>query len=277
MKTPSVFGTAKWLSLLLALIGLSVAIPASAVENSVQDRSHKAVGLLGFDVDGPAGPIPAFSLCSGFVISDHAFATAAHCVVPVQQVAVSFVVTLEPGSPDDPVAPPGVFDLSKYNFKDFPILAKTVVASGYQVHPNYDPMTQAYDLAVIEFPAGTFSVKPVRLPEEGFLDRLDTIGVLYEVPVTLVGYGANESLGGTLFAIPGYRTRGSAIVTGLTEQTLMVGTNHVMDSVTRAGDSGSPQIMMGRAVSVTSFMGRKQRLDMPLTLWFLSNYTSDTK
>jgi hypothetical protein len=272
MKIKSGFNAAKLLTLVLALTSLLVAIPASAVENSVQDRSHKSVGLLGFDVDGP-GPIPAFVLCSGFVISDHAFATAAHCVVPIAPVAVSFVVTLEAGSPDDPVVPPGVFDLLKYNFSDFPILADTVVATGYQVHPNYDPMTLANDLAVIEFPAGTFSVRPVRLPEEGFLDRLDTIGVLYEVPVTLVGYGANESLGGSLFAIPGYRTRGSAIVTDLTEQSLILGTDEIRNSITRAGDSGSPQIMMGRAVSVTSFMGNKQRLDTPLTVWFLSNYT----
>ena len=77
---------------------------------------------------------------------------------------MSWVVTLEPGSPDDPVAPPGIFDVSVYNFSDFPILADTVVATGYHVHPNYDPQTLANDLAVIEFPAGTFSERPVRLP-----------------------------------------------------------------------------------------------------------------
>jgi hypothetical protein len=263
--------TSKYLALLLALIGFSVATPALAVENGVLDRSHKAVGSLGFDIDGPDGATPPFSLCSGFVISDRAFATAAHCTEYVKHIAVSWAVTLKPGSPKDPVAPPGIFDLTVYNFWDFPILADTVTATGYYPHPNFDWATLANDVAVLEFPPGTFSVQPVRLPSVGFLDWLETVGALYEVPVVLAGYGGHEDLGNFLVAIRGYRQRGFAVVSSLTEQSLILGTNKVFDSRTMAGDSGSPQFMLGRAVSVTS-MGIKQRLDTPLTVSFLAAF-----
>lgn len=272
MKHASKTFISKATSLLFIITLLSVAAPASAVDNSVLDRTRHAVGLLGFDVDGP-GPIGPFVLCSGFVISDHAFATAAHCVVPMEPLGVSFVVTLESGTPDDPVAPPGIFNLLLYNFTDFPILVDTVMATGHYVHPNFDPVTRANDVAVIQFPAGTFTVRPVRLPEEGFLDRLDTVGVLYEVPIGLAGYGGDEDLGNFEFAIAGYRKRGFGVAAELTEQSLIMGTNEIMDSINLPGDSGSPQFVLGRAVSLASHSHiYKQRLDTPLVLSFLAGF-----
>ena len=269
-------GAPRLASLLLTLTLLSVAAPVSAVDNSVFDRTRHAVGLLGFDVNGPA-PGGQFFLCSGFVISDYAFATAAHCVAPFEKMGidVSFVVTLQSGSPDDPVIPPGDFDaVAPYNFTDFPILVDTVVATTYYVHPNFNPVTRANDVAVVVFPAGTFSVKPVRLPKEGFLDWADHVGVLYEVPVGLVGFGGDEDLGDVV-TIPGYRKRGFAIAVDLTENTLISGTNEVMDSQNLPGDSGSPQFVLGRAVSLASHSHVvKQRLDTPLVQSFLAGFTN---
>jgi len=272
MKSQLKSASVTFIPTLLASVLLLTAAPVSAVDNSVVDRSQRAVGLLGFDVDGPGGLGP-FILCSGFVISDHAFVTAAHCVVPMESVAASWVVTLEAGSPDDPVYLPGIFNLALYNFGDFPILVDTVVATGHSVHPDFDPTTRTNDVAVIEFPTGTFSTKPVKLASEGFLDRLHDVGVLYEVPVRLVGYGGDEYLGDYLYAIPGYRKWGFGIALGLTDHKLMVGTNKVMDSQNLAGDSGSPQFLVGRAVSLASSPGAKQRLDTPLVQSFLSQFT----
>lgn len=256
---------------LLASTLLLIAAPASAVDNSVLDRTQHAVGLLGFDIDGPDG-LPPFVLCSGFVISDHAFATAAHCVVALEPIAASWVVTLETGTPDQPVYTPGIFSLLLYNFFDFPILVDTVESTRFQVHPDYDPITRTNDVAVIEFPAGTFSTKPVKLASEGFLDWLDSVGVLYKVPVRLIGYGGDEDLGNYQVAIPGYRKWGFGIALDLTDQKLMLGTNDVMDSQNLAGDSGSPQIVLGRAVSLASSPGVKQRLDTPLVQSFLRDF-----
>lgn len=184
----------------------------------------------------------------------------------------SWAVTVEPGSPEAPATPTGIFNLAIYNFFDFPILNETVMSITHHIHPDFNPMTMANDVAVIAFPPGTFSVRPFRLPPEEFLDRMSMVGALYEVPVELAGCGTTEYLGDMLYTVSGYCTRGFAIVTGLTEQSLIIGTNDVMNARTLAGDSGSPQTMFGYAVSVTSFSGNKQRLDTPDVLSFLGPF-----
>lgn len=273
MKPRTGLSAATCAAALLSLIWLSAVTPVAAIENGVYDRTNPAIKAFGFDMDGPGG-MPPFSLCSGFVISDHAFATAAHCLVPMLPITASWAVLLEPGSPDDPATPTGIFNLAIYNFFDFPILKETATSVAHYIHPNFDPSTMANDVAVIEFPPGTFSVRPFRLPPEGFLDRMSNVGALYEVPVELAGCGTNEYLGNMLYTVSGYCTRGFAIVTGLTEQSLIIGTNDVMNAKTLAGDSGSPQTMFGYAVSVTSFSGNKQRLDTPDVLSFLGQFAS---
>jgi len=65
---------------LAATLLLAIAPPAFAVDEGAPDRDrHPNVGLLGFDVDG-AGPTPPALLCSGSVLSERAFLTAAHCI-----------------------------------------------------------------------------------------------------------------------------------------------------------------------------------------------------
>ena len=60
-----------------ALLLLALAPPALAIDEGVPDRDrHPYVGLLGFDLDG-AGPTPASLLCTGSVLSDRLFLTAA--------------------------------------------------------------------------------------------------------------------------------------------------------------------------------------------------------
>lgn len=123
----------------VALAAMVLATPAGAVENGRPDRAHRAVGALGFDVDG-AGPLPPFALCSGFVISDRAFVTAAHCITAVDGFAASWAVTLEAGAPEDPIHPPGVFDLAGFNVFDFPILSETFATTTVHLHPGRGPV-----------------------------------------------------------------------------------------------------------------------------------------
>jgi len=262
-------------NLLLVLILFSAALPAQAIEDGVPDNTRHAVGLLGFDVDGPDGATPPWSLCSGFVISDSAFVTAAHCVVFVASSTVSWAVTLEPGSPRDP-GTSGIFDISVYNFWDFPITFETATAIDFYVHPNFSMATMANDVAVILFPPGTFTVTPVRLAPVGFLDRLEAIGVLYQTPVWLVGYGGVEKLSATEVLIVGYRTRGVAVATDLTDQTIVLGEKGVMNNSTLAGDSGAPQFILGRVATLTS-ASRKQRLDIPTVAEFLAPFVGATE
>src|SRR5687768_17335565 len=87
------------LSLLAALV---LSAPAGALDHGVPDaEAHPNVGLLAFDIDGQ-GPTPPFALCTGSVISDDAFLTAAHCIAAIPD--AQWVVTLDGGSPEQPVA-----------------------------------------------------------------------------------------------------------------------------------------------------------------------------
>jgi len=250
---------------LLAITSLS----SYAIENGQHDYMHHNVGALGFDIDGPANPTPPFGLCSGFVISDRAFVTAAHCIIFPGEFAQSWAVTLEPGTPENPVILPGIF--TGDNVFDFPMLVETINTIAVHMHPDFDPGSMTFDVAVLEFPPGTFKVRPVRLVEPYYLDELDIQGVLNLRPVGLVGYGmlalTNEG-----YVVPGYRSRGFSKVSDITDDQLFLTPTGVFDTRLMPGDSGSPQFISGRAVSLTSSLEALQRLDIPEVLDFLAPF-----
>ena len=81
------------------------AAPALAVDEGVPDRDgHPYVGVLGADPDGD-GPQTPFLWCSGSVVSDSVFLTAAHCIVALPPETVWYV-SLAAGSPRTPIYPP---------------------------------------------------------------------------------------------------------------------------------------------------------------------------
>lgn len=250
---------------LLAITSLS----SYAIENGQHDYMHRNVGGIGFDVDGPANPAPPLGLCSGFVISDSAFVTAAHCIITPGPLAQSWAVTLEPGTPENPIILPGIF--TGANVFDFPMLVETIDAIAVHVHPDFDPGTLSLDVAVLEFPPGTFKVRPVRLAEQYYLDKLDIKGVLNLRPVGLVGYGA-QALTDEGYVMAGYRSRGFSKVSEITDDQLFLTPTEVFDARLLPGDSGSPQFISGRAVSLTSSLEELQRLDIPEVLDFLAPF-----
>jgi hypothetical protein len=246
--------------------------PASAIENGRPDGPrHRNVGLMGIDLDGPDGPLPAFAFCTGFVISDSAFATAAHCI-DVFGPDAAWAVTLEPGSPDDPVIEPGFFDFALFNFTDFPIHADVTFADAVCMHPSYNGLVGfEHDLAVLSFDPGTFDVPPVQLPEQGWLDHLAATGSLIKMPLQLVGYGTEGRQEGTAFFVPGYRKTALTGITGLDPNSLYYRPSDVWTGDTGFADSGSPQFLTGRAVSLQTFPERQaQRLDTVSELSFLN-------
>ena len=249
---------------ILAVTSLSI----HAIENGQHDYMHHNVGALGFDIDGPDNPIPPFGLCSGFVISDRAFVTAAHCIIFPGPYAQSWAVTLEPGTPENPVILPGIF--TGGNVFDFPMLVETFNTVAVHMHPDFDPGSMTFDVAVLEFPPGTFKVRPVRLAEPYYLDELDIQGVLNLRPVGLVGYGM-LALTAEGYVVPGYRSRGFSQVSGINDDQLFLAPTDVFDARVLDGDSGSPQFISGRAVSLTGIVDM-QRLDIPEVLDFLAPF-----
>jgi Trypsin len=262
------------LAALAALIALALAPTALAVDEGVADRArHPFVGLLGFDVDG-SGPAAAALLCSGSVLSDRHFLTAAHCI-PAVPPGVEWVVTLEPGTPRASVVLPGVFP------DDFPFPFTTAAKRGGVafVHPHFDPERRAHDLAVIRFPRGTFDgVEPVALPAAGQLDRLP----LARRTIRLVGYGADPEFGdgAPVFVVEGYRQTATAPFQALTQRQL------VFDGSTRQGglclgDSGSPQLLGDSRLALSLFSAHtedcrgllwSQRLDTRSERRFLARF-----
>ena len=270
---------------LVAALALVTAGPAAAVDGAIPDgNGHPNVGLLTFDIDG-LGPVPPFALCTGFVVSDSVFVTAAHCITVFPAGAVQWGATLEPGSPASPVYEPG------FLWDDFPFAVGASVTPALQavVHPPHRVgWREANDVAVVLFPAGTFAgVTPVDLPDQGLLDGLAASGGLHGQSFRLVGYGAEPRQDGgpsRLFA-PGYRQTGTAPFQALTPMHLRL---QLTSAATGGaglcpGDSGSPQFLGESNLAVSLLTSSNlsescggaqaaQRLDTSAVRAFLDQY-----
>jgi hypothetical protein len=271
-------GVAVKLAALSLLIALVMCSPAGAVDNGVPDRDrHPSVGMLGFDFDAE-GPSPPFFFCSGSVLSDRAFLTAAHCIA-VFGGSVQWVASVEPGAPEAPAFEPGVV------FDDFPFAISAPVERPLAtvVHPRFDPETLAHDLAVLVFPRGTFDVRPVELASPNLLDRLARKHALDDRSFTLVGYGADPDYSGPepRFFVRGYRATAVAPFLALTPaQMRLRGARESGQGGLCLGDSGSPQFLgdSNVAVSQLSSPGEicdeivAQRLDDPADRGFLARF-----
>lgn len=263
------------LATLTAVFLTMVMAPALAIDNGRPDHgAHRNVGLLGFDVDGP-GPTPPFALCSGFVISDSAFVTAAHCIsfVPV---GVQWVVTLDGGSPRNPVFTPGELDPLAPDPTGFPIQVPVEIANDVHLHPDHNTTTNAHDVAVLTFDPGTFDVKPVRLASPGMLSQLEELGTLARLPANLVGYGTDgvASAAPLRLDVPGYRQHALTGISHLTSDRLVYGPTDRWNGQTGLADSGGPQFVLGRVVSLTSLGNMGQRLDTSSDRRFLLSFLS---
>jgi secreted trypsin-like serine protease len=242
---------------LAAVLIVTLAGPAQAITyGTPTGTSYGNVGGL-VAVSPTNGEL--FVYCSGTLISETVFLTAAHCVEAFfvgDTVCVTF----------DPVFVEGRSKL----------YCGEAIASPYYTQAQNDPN----DIAVVIFDKPVRGIEPATLTTEGYLDTVD---LTQDTEFVSVGYGDTEYVnapGGPTNTHPWTRMyavgRFNALGPGYLRLTQNPATG---DAGTCDGDSGGPVFLDGVLVAITTTgdtfcnaTNVAQRLDTPETQAFLSQY-----
>lgn len=204
-----------------------------------------------------------FVYCSGVLISDTAFLTAAHCLEG-PFVGDTVCVTFDP-----------VFVEGKSK-----LYCGTAVVSPYYTQAQNDPN----DLAVIVFDKPIKGISPATVTTAGYLDQLQAAGALtQDTRFTSVGYGDTQFTngpGGHTNTHPWTRMYAVGSFNALGPGYLRLSENPATgDAGTCNGDSGGP-IFLGDVVVAITTTGDAfckatnvdQRLDTPEAQAFLAQF-----
>ncbi|GAA2729572.1 S1 family peptidase [Cellulomonas aerilata] len=260
-------GRRLWTASSLAAVTLAVAAsPAGAITfGELDGELHPNVGAL--LVEDDAGGYA--SICTGTLIDEDVFLTAAHCLAAVEEfdlgdVFVSFDTDLTDGVT-------GVLD-----------------GDGV-MHPLYGSggANNAYDIAVVLLDQPVAGIEPAALPEVGLLDRLQSERTLRRQPFTAVGYGLvrEDKTGGPAALVDDPRRRFTTqTAASLQKAWLLLSMQpSTGDGGTCFGDSGGPHFLGGAdsnlvvAITVTGdavcrATDKTYRLDTPWSSEFLAQF-----
>jgi secreted trypsin-like serine protease len=215
--------------LLLATMALAIVLAAGAASaityGQPDGNGHPYVGaLVVADEEGE------FLFCSGTLIAQDVFLTAAHCTAAIEQFGLEFRgVTFDSVfDPDTSVVYPG----TPYTHPEFP-----------------GPSSDAKDIAVVVLNKEITDIPPASLPSLGLLDQLANDGALKGQSFTAVGYGATERThepgsGAPVFGEGGTRMYSVSTFSALNKGFLRLSQNpSTGDGGTCYGDSGGPNFL----------------------------------
>lgn len=246
--------------------------PAQAITfGQVDGTRHPNVGALLADIDAES-PGPEM-LCTGTLIDERVFLTAAHCTAVLEAEGIETAwVTFAPSYDEDQAGTAGL------------------IAGTYVSHPEYGSGGQSdpHDIAVVllERDAG---VAPAQLPTAGLLDRLKSRRQLDNQRFTAVGYGLvreDKRTGPHAFFADGVRRFALQSPLSLQKSWLLLSMNPSTGSGgTCYGDSGGPHFLGGvqsnLIVSITvtgdamcRATDKTYRLDTPEARDFLDDFVT---
>jgi V8-like Glu-specific endopeptidase len=247
------------LLMVVGLVVVAIAVPVVAITNGTEDDgAHPSVGGL---VASEAYSDGTWIYCSGTLISETVFLTAAHCGDDGASVTVTFDTKYM--DEDDGDVYTGTFH------------ADPVYAESYRQN---DP----HDIAVVVFDEPVVGITPSDLPEAGSLSGLDR-----GQSITSVGYGAydvSNAPGGKVFLYDDVRMVSEGRLKAVNKAWLRISMNPATgDGGTCYGDSGGPNFLgNSNVIAATTITGDAvcratnvtYRLDTPSARDFLGKYVA---
>lgn len=208
----------------VSVLALLVPQAAAITYGQPDGNGHPNVGALVAEWRQPG---QKDLLCSGTLISQTVFLTAAHCTAFLESKGITDVWV--------------TFD-SEFTSKSKLFHGTMHTNPGFG-HDAFDPK----DLAVIVLDRAINNLTPARLPTAGLFDQLNQKNGLNGQRFTAVGYGVNEPTTGggpPVFEFTGLRQVAVSEFNALTDHWLRLSQNNATgDAGTCFGDSGGPNFL----------------------------------